>query len=378
MSFNIKKKCKDNASRTGEVKTAHGTFKTPVFMPVGTQGTVKGLSPEELTDSGAEIILGNAYHLYLRPGIEIIRQAGGLHKFMGWDRPILSDSGGYQVFSLSDIRKIKEEGVEFKSHFDGSKHLFTPETVIDIQNGLGVDIAMCFDECIKYPCDREYASNSMNLSLRWAQRCREQFAKNNNNNQMLFGIVQGGMYGDLREESLNKTVEIGFDGYAVGGLSVGEPREIANKILSDLLPLMPEDKPRYLMGVGTPEEIWDYVEMGVDMFDCVIPTRNGRNGQLFTSRGKVNIMNARHRNDFNPLDPECDCYGCRNFSRAYLSHLFRSGELLALRLNSLHNIHFMIELILSIRRSIMNDSYESAKKEFFKKYRKGEPENDFT
>jgi len=368
----------NNHDRTGEVKTAHGVFKTPVFMPVGTQGTVKGLSPEDLKSAGAEIILGNAYHLYLRPGIDVIKQAGGLHRFMSWDRPLLTDSGGYQVFSLSDIRRINEEGVEFQSHFDGSKHLFTPELVIDIQDALGVDIAMCFDECVPYPCEKEYVEKSVDLSLRWAERCKNRFKRNGNINQFLFGIIQGGMYRKLREKSLQELVNIGFDGYAIGGLSVGEPREAATEVLSNLLPLLPKDKPRYLMGVGTPEELWEYTGLGVDMFDCVMPTRNGRNGQLFTSSGKVNIKSARYKNDFTPLDPECSCYTCSNFSRAYLAHLFRAGELLALRLNSLHNVHFMINLLANIRLSITNGCHDEKKKEFLQKYIKGELEDDLS
>ncbi len=376
MYFKVKKKSRENSARLGELKTPHGVIETPVFMPVGTQGTVKGLSPEDLKDAGAGIILGNAYHLYLRPGVEVIREAGGLHKFMSWDRPILTDNGGYQVFSLSDIRKIKEEGVEFKSHIDGSKHLFTPEKVIDIQDGLGVDIVMCFDECAPYPCEREYAEESMKLSLRWGDRCKEQFVKNNNGKQLLFGITQGGMYGDLREASLRGNIKTGFDGYAIGGLSVGEPREAAKEVLSNLLPLMPADKPRYLMGVGTPEELWNYAGLGVDMFDCVIPTRNGRNGQLFTSGGKVNIKSARYKNDFTPLDPTCDCYTCKNFSRAYLAHLFRAGELLALRLNSLHNVYFMVKLMFIIRKSILESNYLKTKEKFLGNYRKGEKKDD--
>jgi len=369
MQFKLLAKSGENRARLGEIKTSHGIIHTPVFMPVGTQGAVKTLSPDDLRDAGAEIILANAYYLFLRPGDEVVKNAGGLHKFMNWDRPILTDSGGYQVFSLADLRKISENGVEFSSHIDGAKHLFTPEKVIDIQRNLKSDIAMCFDECTPYPCERDYAERSMRLSLKWAKRCKEEFLKEESE-QALFGIVQGGMHKDLRHESLEKNIEIGFDGYAIGGLSVGEPRDCAEEILDYLLPLMSEDKPRYLMGVGAPEELWDYIEKGIDMFDCVMPTRNARNGQLFTSGGKIIIKNASFKNDYSPLDEECSCYTCSNFTRAYLSHLFRSGELLALRLNTLHNINFMIKLTSRIRAAIKSGTYSRDKKEFLRKYRK--------
>lgn len=371
MQFKIIKKSKENSARLGEIQTSHGVFYTPVFMPVGTQGTVKTLSPEDLKNAGVEIILNNAYYMFLRPGDEIIKKAGGLHKFMSWDRPVLTDSGGYQVFSLADLRKISKDGVEFQSHIDGARHFFTPERVMDIQHNLGADITMCFDECTPYPCEKDYARRSMELSLSWADKCKEQFKKNNSNEQSLFGIIHGGMHKDLRGESLDKMIAIGFDGYAIGGLSVGEPYDLRTEILDYIMPLMPEDKPRYLMGAGTPEELWEYIEKGVDMFDCSMPTRNARNGQVFTSQGKVVIKNAIYKDDFGPLDPECDCYTCRNFSRSYLCHLFRAGEILSLRLNTLHNIHFMVKSISKIRESIKKDVYKKTKEEFLQKYMKG-------
>jgi len=376
MEFEIIKKDACGA-RVCRLHTAHGTVETPVFIPVGTQGTVKGLSPEDLKNAGAEIILVNSYHLYLRPGDETVAAAGGIHRFMNWDRPVLSDSGGYQVFSLSDIRRITGEGVEFQSHIDGSKHMFTPEKVMDIQNALGVDIAMCFDECPPYPCGRDYAEKSMELSSRWAAACKKRFMENKNKNQAIFSIVQGSVYRDLREESLRRSIETGFDGYAIGGLSVGEPRELADEVLAYLSPQLPENSPRYLMGVGTPEQLWNYAGKGIDMFDCVIPTRNGRNGQLFTGAGRINIKSARFKNDFSPLDPGCGCYACKNFTKAYLSHLFRSGELLALRLNSLHNVHFMISLMDNIKKSILAGNFKEEKEKFANKYGKGETQDDF-
>jgi len=369
-SFEVLKKSKNKDARTGKIVTAHGMVNTPVFIPVGTQATVKTLSPKELEEAGAELILSNTYYLFLRPGVEIIEKAGGLHKFMGWNKPIISDSGGYQVFSLADLRKISEEGVEFQSHIDGARHFLSPEKIIEIQIGLASDIIMCFDECTPYPCEKDYARQSMELTLRWARRCKKEFNDRHSspNLQWLFGIIQGGMHKDLRKRSTEETIEIGFEGYAIGGLSVGEPRDLRNEILEFTAPLLPEDKPRYLMGVGEPQELWEAVEKGIDMFDCAMPTRTARNGQVFTSRGKVVIKNAQYKEDFGPLDTECECYTCRHFSRAYLCHLFRAGEILALRLNTLHNIHYMVKLFKQIRQAIEEDRYEEAKREFLRKW----------
>jgi len=367
-SFEVLKKSK--RARLGRIVTPHGTITTPVFIPVGTQGTVKTLSPKELEEAGVEIVLSNTYYLFLRPGVEIIEKAGGIHKFMGWNRPIISDSGGYQVFSLADRRKISKEGVEFQSHIDGAKHFFSPEKIIEIQISLASDIITCFDECIPYPCGKDYARQSMELTLEWARRCKKEFSNHHSSPdaQWLFGIIQGGMHKDLRKISSEETIEIGFAGYAIGGLSVGEPQDLRDEILDYTTPFLPEDKPRYLMGVGEPQELWEAVEKGVDMFDCAMPTRNARNGQVFTSRGKVIIKNAQYKDDFRPLDPECECYTCRHFSRAYLCHLFRAGEILALRLNTLHNMHFMVKLFQQIRLAIEEDSYQKAKRDFLRKW----------
>lgn len=369
-SFEVLKKSKNKDARTGRIVTAHGMVNTPVFIPVGTQATVKTLSPKELEEAGVELVLSNAYYLFLRPGVEIIEKAGGLHKFMGWNKPIISDSGGYQVFSLADLRKISEEGVEFQSHIDGARHFLSPEKIIEIQISLASDIIMCFDECTPYPCEKDYARQSMELTLKWARRCKEEFEDlcSSPNSQWLFGIIQGGMHKDLRKRSAEETIEIGFEGYAIGGLSVGEPQDLRNEILEFTTPLLPEDKPRYLMGIGEPQELWEAVEKGIDMFDCAMPTRNARNGQVFTSRGKVVIKNAQYKEDFGPLDAECECYTCRHFSRAYLCHLFRAGEILALRLNTLHNIHYMVKLFKQIRQAIEEDRYEEAKREFLRKW----------
>ena len=368
--FEILKKSKDKNARIGRIVTAHGIVNTPVFIPVGTQATVKTLSPEELKEAGVEMVLSNTYYLFLRPGVEVIEKAGGLHKFMGWNRPIISDSGGYQVFSLADLRKIREGGVEFQSHIDGARHFLSPEKIIEIQVSLASDIIMCFDECTPYPCAKDYAEQSMELTLKWARRCKTEFNDQRSpaNSQRLFGIIQGGMHKDLRKRSAEETIEIGFEGYAIGGLSVGEPQDLRNEILEFTTPLLPEDKPRYLMGVGEPQELWEAVEKGIDMFDCAMPTRNARNGQVLTSTGKVVIKNAQYKEDFAPLDSECKCYTCRHFSRAYLCHLFRAGEILALRLNTLHNIHYMVKLFKQIRQAIEEDRYEKAKREFLRKW----------
>lgn len=366
--FKISKRSLECSARTGVLKTSHGEINTPVFMPVGTQGTVKTLSSRELNESGAEIILSNAYHLYLRPGADIIQESGGIHKFIGWEKPVLTDSGGFQVFSLATLRKIDNDGVEFQSHIDGSKHYLSPEKSIEIQQKLGADIIMCFDECPPYPCSYEYAKRSMDLSLEWARRCKIKIEQDNKSRQLLFGIVQGSVYKDLRRESALKTVEIDFPGYAIGGLAVGEPKEEILEVLKTVLPILPTQKPHYAMGIGMPQDLWDCVEHGVDMFDCVLPTRNGRNGQAFTSSGKVNIKNTEYIRDFRPLDPECDCMTCKTYNRAYLNHLFRAQELLVLRLLTLHNINFMIKLTAKIRTAIIQDSFYKEKKIFFQQY----------
>ncbi|HAM39041.1 MAG: tRNA guanosine(34) transglycosylase Tgt [Elusimicrobia bacterium RIFOXYC2_FULL_34_12] len=360
---------KDGKSRLGILHTSHGDIETPCFMPVGTQGTVKAIFPSDLIKMGAKIILANTYHLYLRPGMDIIKQAGGLHKFINWSLPILTDSGGFQVFSMNDLRKISEQGVEFRSHIDGSKHFFTPEKVIEIQDVLGSDVIMVLDECVEYPVEHDYVKASAELTLRWAKRSKVKYNELNlNNNRLLFGIIQGSTYKDLRKFSAESTVEIGFDGYAIGGLSVGEPSERMYEMVSETEKFLPEYKPRYLMGVGTPEDLLLCIEQGIDMFDCVLPTRNARNGQALTSAGKVNLKNARYKNDFSPLDSECDCYTCKNFTKAYLSHLFRAEEFLGLQLNSLHNLNFMLKLTETIRNSISEGKFKETKKEFLKKY----------
>jgi queuine tRNA-ribosyltransferase len=372
--FEIHKKASDCRARTGSLTLAHGVVNTPVFMPVGTQGSVKSISQRELEEMNAEIILANAYHIYLRPGIDLIKEAGGMHKFIGWNRPMLTDSGGFQIFSLATLRRIENDGVVFQSHIDGSKHFLTPEKAMDVERTIGADIIMCFDECTPYPSTHEYAQRSMRLSVDWARRCREHCDRTDpvyGYEQLLFGIIQGSVYKDLRRESVERTVEIGFPGYAVGGLSVGEPKQELFDMLTYTVPLLPEEKPRYTMGIGMPEDIWEAVENGVDMFDCVLPTRNGRNGQAFTSRGKVNIRNAEYIHDFTPLDPECDCPACTRYTRAYLNHLFRAQELLVLRLLTLHNLHFMIKLLAIIRKAIVEDRFLNAKKEFLEKYNAG-------
>lgn len=338
-------------ARRGRLKLAHGTVETPVFMPVGTYGTVKAMTPRMLTESGAQICLGNTFHLWLRPGLEVVRGVGGLHRFMGWDKPILTDSGGFQVFSLGALRKISEEGVKFSSPIDGAKLFLTPEESMRIQHVLGSDIVMIFDECTPYPASRDEAARSMRLSLRWAERSRNEHRILKNPNA-LFGIVQGGMYEDLRDESLAGLNQIGFDGMAIGGLSVGEPKEEMARILSHVAPRLPADKPRYLMGVGTPEDLVAAVQAGIDMFDCVMPTRNARNGYLFTRFGDLKIKNACHKSDTRPLDETCGCYTCRNFSRAYLHHLFRAGEILGSMLNTVHNLHYYQSLMSDLREAI--------------------------
>ncbi len=351
----------DGPARRGTLTLAHGAVETPAFMPVGTYGTVKAMSPAELKEIGAHIVLGNTFHLWLRPGLEVIAAHGGLHRFMGWDGPILTDSGGFQVFSLGELRKITEEGVKFQSPVNGDRCFLTPEESMRIQKVLNSDIVMIFDECTPHPADLQQAGDSMRLSLRWAERSKRAHEGNPN---ALFGIVQGGMHESLRDESLAGLVNIGFDGYAIGGLSVGEPKEDMLRILDHVAPQMPADKPRYLMGVGTPEDIVDAVSRGVDMFDCVMPTRNARNGWLFTRFGTVKIKNAQYRLDMRPLDEACGCYTCRNFTRAYLHHLHRIGEILGARLNTIHNLYYYQELMQGIRRAIEEGRFSGFVREF--------------
>ncbi len=341
----------DGPARLGELHTAHGCIRTPVFMPVGTQGCVKSLSPQDLEALGAEIILGNTYHLYLRPGDRLLKDLGGLHHFSGWDKPILTDSGGYQVFSLSQLRKITPEGVEFRSHLNGSRHFFSPEKVVAIQQNIGSDIMMVLDECVSFDADYDYTRKSLHLTTTWAEQSRKAYPEKSGD-QLLFGIVQGGFFKDLRSRSAAEICELPFDGFAVGGLSVGEPKEIMLDILAHTAPLLPRDKPRYLMGVGTPGDILEGIAAGIDMFDCVLPTRNARNGTLFTSQGKINIKRAQYADDQAPLDPACSCYTCRTFSRAYLRHLYVAGEILSYRLNTIHNLAFYIRLIRETRQAI--------------------------
>ncbi len=348
----------DGLARRGRLTLAHGTVETPVFMPVGTYGSVKAMAPNELVEIGAQIVLGNTFHLWLRPGLEVIRTHRGLHRFMGWKRPILTDSGGFQVFSLGELRKITEEGVKFASPIDGSRLFMRPEDSMQIQHVLNSDIVMIFDECTPYPADMQQAAESMRLSLRWARRSRAEHDRLGNTNA-LFGIVQGGMFESLRDESLAGLLEIGFDGMAIGGLSVGEPKEDFARILAHTAPRLPADKPRYLMGVGTPEDIVFAVGQGIDMFDCVLPTRNARNGHLFTRFGDIRIKNARYKNDTRPLDETCDCYCCRHFSRAYLHHLHRCHEILGARLNTIHNLHYYQTLMCELREAIATGSLAS-------------------
>ena len=352
-------------ARLGSIITSRGTIPTPVFMPVGTQATVKALTPEELKDMDVGLILANTYHLYLRPGHDIIQRLGGLHRFMNWDGAILTDSGGFQVYSLSKLRKITPEGVRFQSHLDGSTHVLTPEAAISIQEALGADIVMCLDECTPYPADRQYTEQSARLTREWAVRCRN---TKTGNGQALFGISQGGMHRDLRRSSAREIVDIGFDGYAVGGLSVGEEKEIMAEMAGLALDEYPADKPRYVMGVGAPEDLLTCISLGADMFDCVLPTRNARNGTLFTKTGKLVIKNARYADDSRPVDERCQCYTCRNYSRAYLRHLFMAKEILAMRLNTIHNVSFFMDLMKSVRSRIKDGTFTRFMKEFLDDY----------
>lgn len=362
-ALSFKLKTTSGKARRGEITTAHGVIQTPIFMPVGTYGTVKGMTPRDLTEIQAQIILGNTFHLWMRPGLDIMEKFGGLHQFMGWKGPILTDSGGFQVFSLGAMRKIKEEGVHFRSPVNGDKLFLTPEESMRIQTVLNSDIVMIFDECTPYPATHTEARLSMEMSMRWARRSRDAFDAMGNHNG-LFGIVQGGMYEDLRDISLQGLEEIGFDGYAIGGLSVGEPKDDMQRILAHTAPKLPQHKPRYLMGVGTPEDLVNAVGRGIDMFDCVMPTRNARNGWLFTRTGDIRIRNAKFRNDESPLDATCSCYTCKNFSRAYLHHLDRSKEILGAQLNTMHNLHYYLDLMREMREAIEQDRFDEFVKEF--------------
>lgn len=366
LKYELIKKDKFSKARLGKIYTNRGIIETPIFMPVGTRATVKAMNVDELKEIGSQIILGNTYHLYLRPGQEIIRAAGGLHKFMNWDRPILTDSGGFQVFSLGAIRKITEEGVIFRSHIDGSKHFISPEKSMEIQNDLGSDIMMAFDECAPYPASYDYVKNSMERTIRWLKRCKEYHK--NTENQALFGIIQGGMYKDLRKISAIETCSMDLPGYAVGGLSVGEPKDVMIEYLNYTTEFMPEDKPRYLMGVGTPDYLFEAVEAGIDMADCVLPTRLGRNGTAITTYGKVVIKNAKYAKDFTPLDETCDCYACKNHTKAYIRHLMNVNEILGARLLSTHNLRFLLKTMENIRQAIREDRFLEYKKEFYKNY----------
>jgi queuine tRNA-ribosyltransferase len=375
MAFEVIATDAQTDARAGRLTTAHGEIPTPIFMPVGTQGTVKAMSPQMLRDIGACIILGNTYHLYLRPGHELMRELGGLHRFMAWDRAILTDSGGFQVYSLGDLREITDEGVSFRSHLDGSLHHLSPEKSVAIQQALGSDIMMCFDECAPYPATRDYVTRSMRLSMAWAGRCHaahrtcEQPCAQDrgrlvNPDQQLFGIVQGGMYPDLRAESAQRLLDLGFDGYAIGGLSVGEPKATMFGVLEQTVPHLPLAAPRYLMGVGTPKDLVRGVALGVDLFDCVMPTRNARNGSLFTRQGKIVIKNAQYRRDDRPIEADCTCYTCQHFSRAYLRHLFVAREILASMLNTIHNLHFYLDLMTRIRNAIADNTFGEFKARF--------------
>jgi queuine tRNA-ribosyltransferase len=360
-------------ARAGQITTAHGLIRTPVFMPVGTQATVKTLTPADLNDIGAQIVLANTYHLYLRPGHYLVCEAGGLQKFMGWHKPVLTDSGGYQVFSLLDLNKITEEGVRFQSHLDGSYHMFTPESVMEVQAGLGADIIMAFDECVPYPAEEDYVRLGAERTIRWAARCKTALEalppdKKPEWPQYLFGIVQGGMFEHLRRWSAGRTVELDFPGYAVGGLSVGEPKEMMMEMLEVALEYLPADKPRYMMGIGYPEDLVAAVSRGVDMFDCVVPTRLGRNGSAFTLDGRVSVKNASYARDHSPIEEECACYVCRNFTRAYIRHLINTGEILGIRLTSHHNVHFMNNLMARMREAIMDGSFDQWAAAFYNRY----------
>ncbi|QEV92338.1 tRNA guanosine(34) transglycosylase Tgt [Bacillus velezensis] len=365
------KECKQTGARLGRVHTPHGSFETPVFMPVGTLATVKTMSPDELKSMDAGIILSNTYHLWLRPGHDIVKEAGGLHKFMNWDRAILTDSGGFQVFSLSKFRNIEEEGVHFRNHLNGDKLFLSPEKAMEIQNALGSDIMMAFDECPPYPAEYDYMKRSVERTSRWAERCLE--AHGRSDEQGLFGIVQGGEYEDLRTQSAKDLVSLDFPGYAIGGLSVGEPKHVMNRVLEFTIPLLPKDKPRYLMGVGSPDALIDGAIRGVDMFDCVLPTRIARNGTVFTNEGRLNMKNAKYERDFRPIDEECSCHTCKNYSRAYIRHLIRCNETFGIRLTTYHNLHFLLHLMEQVRQAIREDRLGDFREEFFERYGYNKP-----
>ena len=366
--FELLHVCKQTGARRGRLHTPHGVIETPVFMPVGTQATVKTMTPEELKDCGAQIILSNTYHLHLRPGEDLVERAGGLHAFMHWDRPILTDSGGFQVFSLADLRKVEERGVEFRSHLDGSKRFIGPEESIAIQQALGSDIMMQFDECSPYPCDYDRAKKAMGRTLRWLERCMKAWT---HENQALFGIVQGAFFADLRVACAKEMAKLDLPGFGIGGLSVGEPKEIMYDMLERMMPYMPQGKPRYLMGVGSPDCLIEGVLRGVDMFDCVLATRVARNGTVFTHDGRLVVRNAKYAEDFSPLDPDCECYACKNYTRAYIRHLFKAGEILALRLNSIHNIYFLTKMMEQMRAAIEADSLLDWANDFYARHGRG-------
>ncbi|ASF29595.1 MULTISPECIES: tRNA guanosine(34) transglycosylase Tgt [Bacillus amyloliquefaciens group] len=365
------KECKQTGARLGRVHTPHGSFETPVFMPVGTLATVKTMSPDELKSMDAGIILSNTYHLWLRPGHDIVKEAGGLHQFMNWDRAILTDSGGFQVFSLSKFRNIEEEGVHFRNHLNGDKLFLSPEKAMEIQNALGSDIMMAFDECPPYPAEYDYMKRSVERTSRWAERCLK--AHGRSDEQGLFGIVQGGEYEDLRTQSAKDLVSLDFPGYAIGGLSVGEPKHVMNRVLEFTTPLLPKDKPRYLMGVGSPDALIDGAIRGVDMFDCVLPTRIARNGTVFTNEGRLNMKNAKYERDFRPIDEECSCHTCKNYSRAYIRHLIRCNETFGIRLTTYHNLHFLLHLMEQVRQAIREDRLGDFREEFFERYGYNKP-----
>ncbi|NRF91406.1 tRNA guanosine(34) transglycosylase Tgt [Paenibacillus frigoriresistens] len=369
------KTCKQSGARLGRVHTPHGVIETPAFMPVGTQATVKTMSPEELKTMDAQIILSNTYHLFIRPGHDIVKAAGGLHKFMNWDRPILTDSGGFQVFSLSNMRKITEEGVQFKSHLNGDKLFLSPEKAMEIQNALGSDIMMAFDECPPFPAEYEYVKKSLERTTRWAERCLQ--SHNRPNDQGLFAIIQGGMHEDLRRLSAEQLTSMDFPGYAIGGLSVGEPKHLMYEVLDYTTPLMPANKPRYLMGVGSPDALIEGAIRGIDMFDCVLPTRIARNGTCMTSEGRLVIRNAKHATDFGPLDPKCTCYTCTNYSRAYIRHLIKADETFGIRLTTIHNLHFLLQLMRDVRGAIQEDRLLDFRDEFFAAYGLNDNERGF-
>jgi queuine tRNA-ribosyltransferase len=364
--YELIKTCKQTGARIGKLHTPHGTIDTPIFMPVGTLATVKTMTPEDLKEMNAQIILSNTYHLFLRPGHELVAEAGGLHSFMNWDRAILTDSGGFQVFSLSNLRQIDEEGVAFRSHLSGEKLFLSPEKAMEIQNALGADIMMAFDECAPYPAEPEYVKPSMERTTRWAERCLK--AHKRPHDQALFGIVQGGMYRELREQSARDITSLDFPGYAIGGLSVGEPHQLMYEVLDYTVPLLPSNKPRYLMGVGSPDALIEGAIRGIDMFDCVLPTRIARNGTCMTSEGRLVIRNAKYAHDFTPLDPNCDCYTCRNYTRAYIRHLIRCDEILGVRLTTYHNLHFLLNMMEQVRQAIMEDRLRDFRDEFFARY----------